>query len=867
MKQIHSLFSLFIVFIFCNILVAQRELRNSDEFFPRGVTPIKITPSPNPEQKSWNSAITKRPGHYTKKDWRNLIDSVWGPGISTTEKLKIFDDYWTMVDQKWGSFPNLVVNWDSLKNVYRPEVAAGVSRGRFYGILSRLTRALCEWHVYVVDLGIDSTFGGYWFTESEYLNYPSYKYLSGIPIFNTNPSFFRSNFGAGITPLPDSSALVYSVMPNHPLNLQSGDIILGYDGILWKYLINEIYDAELPITLNGSLLASTPYAAFHAAVMSVGMNWGLFDTIDVYKYSTKDTLHFPTSLLKSIIPPYHIATEQLPVKGVAFPDFTANKLVSWGVVEGTDIGYIYVMDWWGIPVGQTKVLFGQAVDELLHTKHVNALIMDFRTNFGGNPWDANEGFKQLFNFDPTSNYTRAIRTEGGSHDAFTLQSNWNVMFFTPGKEIFDGPIAVLTGPQSGSAGDYNAFRMRFHPMVRSFGKTTNGAYTSWSNWNIGLWNQSYSYRVDNGSMYSTYKNEGFLTHKGFPVDEEVWLTQEGVAKGEDDVVKRALEWINTLSYSHSIVYNKTQLNPNGDSCFITAVVKNPLNHALAITAAMKKISDSTTVDSVMLFNDGLHSDGIAGDSIWGGSVVTKVGESSYFSIVTTKDITSGTFRSLPIKSPGITSAGPIVCIGDSVTTSPVWGSTKFIKFKIRNDGKSATINSVTAQLRSLDTLGVITSVDVVTIGNISPGQERLSNSLAIKFSQWGSGKKAIPFEITFSVSSIEYWKDTVLISVDDPTDIAEDEGVPRTFSLSQNYPNPFNPSTVISYQLPVSSKVTLKIYDLLGREVATLVNEEQSAGRHNYELGITNYEMSSGIYFYKLQANNFVETKKMLVIK
>ena len=95
----------------------------------------------------------------------------------------------------------------------------------------------------------------------------------------------------------------------------------------------------------------------------------------------------------------------------------------------------------------------------------------------------------------------------------------------------------------------------------------------------------------------------------------------------------------------------------------------------------------------------------------------------------------------------------------------------------------------------------------------------------------------------------------------------DDNSIPIEYALSQNYPNPFNPSTVISYQLPVSSKVTLIIYDLLGREVATLVNEEQSAGKYNYELQIRNYELASGVYFYRLQAGDFIGMKKMLVIK
>ena len=88
---------------------------------------------------------------------------------------------------------------------------------------------------------------------------------------------------------------------------------------------------------------------------------------------------------------------------------------------------------------------------------------------------------------------------------------------------------------------------------------------------------------------------------------------------------------------------------------------------------------------------------------------------------------------------------------------------------------------------------------------------------------------------------------------------------PINFGLSQNYPNPFNPSTVIKYQLPVNCVVMLKIFDLLGREVQTLINKLESAGNHSAIFNAGN--LSSGVYFYQLKAGNFVETKKLLLLK
>jgi hypothetical protein len=91
------------------------------------------------------------------------------------------------------------------------------------------------------------------------------------------------------------------------------------------------------------------------------------------------------------------------------------------------------------------------------------------------------------------------------------------------------------------------------------------------------------------------------------------------------------------------------------------------------------------------------------------------------------------------------------------------------------------------------------------------------------------------------------------------------QNIPKEFKLEQNYPNPFNPVTTIKYSLPSAEKVQLKVYDLLGRESATLVNAEQKPG--NYSVEFNSNELTSGVYFYLLQTNEFSDVKKMLIVK
>jgi len=97
------------------------------------------------------------------------------------------------------------------------------------------------------------------------------------------------------------------------------------------------------------------------------------------------------------------------------------------------------------------------------------------------------------------------------------------------------------------------------------------------------------------------------------------------------------------------------------------------------------------------------------------------------------------------------------------------------------------------------------------------------------------------------------------------SEVEVDVIAPAEFSLDQNYPNPFNPSTKITFSLAVDSKVSLKVFDVTGQEVANLINQDLTAGVHNYDFNAA--EFNSGVYFYTLRAGSFVETKKMVLMK
>ncbi len=460
-------------------------------------------------------------------DWKTLIDQTWGPSpLIMSERLGVFDTFWVQADQSFACFQGIDVDWKALKTHYRLEVALGVSRGRFAAIMNHLSRALRESHTNVRDLSVNR----------------QADLKPGVPLFAIGNPGPVTRFGAALTPLADSSLLVYNALPNHPLGLVPGDIVLGYQGIPWKRIYPELLAAELPIC--AGLWGSSPSSYTHKMLMGCGLNWHLFDTIDVVKYATGDTVHLPVAPLAAATDTID-TYEQMPVPGVLMPRW--GDWVSWGIVDHTHIGYVYVRGW----IGNTGQQLRTAVDSLLQVHHVEGLIFDFRTNFGGDMFLGYDGLEQLVAYPttiPTVEFD--VRCGLGHFDMCPASGPDPYVIHGQAASDFPGPIAVLVGPCAVSAGDQVANLFRFLPRTRFFGKSTATAFnapaqvafpvTGWT----GLVAVADAHRVGEPGQY--------LTHDEFPVDEPVWLTPASVARGEDDVVHAALQWMRN-AYTATLV--------------------------------------------------------------------------------------------------------------------------------------------------------------------------------------------------------------------------------------------------------------------------------------------------------------------------
>jgi hypothetical protein len=471
----------------------------------------------------------QRLGAMTPAERRAAVDAVWGPGFSPAIGLEIFDRFWNYVDAKFPAFQGVTEDWRGLRDRYRPEVAAGVSRGRLAAIVNRMSLALRDGHTIPLDLFVNA------FTVPE----------PGVPLFGVGAWMWDTS-GACLTAQDDGSALVYDVVPGHPMGLRRGDRILGYDGIPWPVLYQQLIEEELPMW--PLWWGSGPEGFEHTFVMSAGLNWHLFDAMDVFKHATGTIEHVPTSRMPGVMFS-NFCSEQMGVAGVSKPTFSGagDSLVRWGVVDATNVGYIYVWGWFG----RAPDDFAAAVHELTEVRGVDALVLDFRFNVGGFLRGPLTGLAALFEH-PSATIGMDERLRPTDHlemKSFGPPSEFKVDFDRTGvrnRASFNGRIAVLVGPGALSAGDYGAIWAGFHPNVRTFGKSTAMATGLPTQPALGTaldLHPEWAATIAETNTYRVGAPRDYLIHTDLVVDERVWLRPQDVAVGKDTVVEAALRWL------------------------------------------------------------------------------------------------------------------------------------------------------------------------------------------------------------------------------------------------------------------------------------------------------------------------------------
>ncbi len=456
--------------------------------------------------------------------WAEKIDEYWGEAPEEEKRLAVFDELWDTFAKHYACFDAYNVDWDEQKDYYRPRVKSAQSHGRFYQLLREMLDKLHDSHSPILSTKVCQK------VSSVLLRPPVFRQINVLPLV-----------GGCVTLDDDGELMVYQAAPSgNPLEIEPGDVIVGFDDKPWTKNLEDIKRWKLPECDED--FAGAPISAERQRAAALPSNAHLFESIQIKKYATGEVETYSTDLLMERSLNYTICSDQIPVEGVDFPvenwaymDPSYAQCVSHGIVPNTNIGYITSYAWLGSNLQDFQV----AVEELAGT---DGLIIDQRFNLGGVVPFVDYGFPYLFNED----IDPLIRFHGrdpSSDDYFALVESYTKTLDADEDTYYDHPIAVLTGPKAGSAGDLAPYMLSHHPRSKSFGRATNGAFGELQMvWGIDPHVQDFSLKVTRNQMVSA-DGDHLQAWEQIP-DEQVWFTKDDAAAGIDTVFEAALSWIN-----------------------------------------------------------------------------------------------------------------------------------------------------------------------------------------------------------------------------------------------------------------------------------------------------------------------------------
>ena len=328
-------------------------------------------------------------------------------------------------------------------------------------------------------------------------------------------------------------------------------------------------------------------------------------------------------------------------------------------------------------------------------------------------------------------------------------------------------------------------------------------------------------------------------------------------------------------FLEDISIDKSYAVPGGDSVCVSMKLNND-PAGLSVYAEIQA-PDQSPIDKLPLYDDGVHNDGQAGDNryanVW---PVLSAEEQQYFVDVRVTKVETDTVFQHMDNMATFTTIGPLVYVGHSLDPpgfSP--GEEVNLELTLKNTGSSTTATNIRAELTCLDS-SITLNGSRRAFKDIAPGASMKSSGYyRLTVSDTYAPGTAIPFRIDISSSDSIFWSDT--FSILETNVPHEQNNMPQAFALHQNYPNPFNPTTTISYTLSQAGHVTVAIYNLAGRHIRTLIDQEHNAGVYStiWDAADENgNQVSSGVYLYRIEYKNLVKgrearcaARKMVVMR
>jgi parallel beta-helix repeat protein len=301
--------------------------------------------------------------------------------------------------------------------------------------------------------------------------------------------------------------------------------------------------------------------------------------------------------------------------------------------------------------------------------------------------------------------------------------------------------------------------------------------------------------------------------------------------------------------------NFSYIHPLHDSIHVGVQIFNPHQQNMSLYTRLFNLQGAL-YDETQLFDDGMHGDSASGDDFYGATLIPVMLEDAFqlhHQLVYDDFQQALTYP----ENRRLTSIGPLACENYRIISQS--GNRLQLELTLRNAGQTASAPNVRAELIPADSNSCSVINNNQYFGTIEAGTTAVNSTPYIIDTI--DNLQELYFTVIIKSDGYPYWESRDVLVGMEPAD----KTVPSKFALLQNHPNPFNPITTIEFTIPQAGFITMKVYNLLGEEVATLLSASLLSGSYKYEWDATG--MASGVYFYKLEGGKFTECRKMLLLR